>query len=159
MKKAEKELEIKSPANNTIDVDLEMPSKKRIRINGDDNLILYINTQDMLAMDRFRETYPKLIELANDASAKLTDDFKDFDAIAQALREIDTQMKEYMDYIFNANVSETCCADGSMYDPFDGQFRFEHIFEVLFKLYSDSVSKEFSKMATRIKRHTDKYTK
>lgn len=157
MKKTESVTPLTQSDNDIIDLNLG-ESKKRIRINGNDNLILYINTEDMLALDRFRETYPKLQELAQNASVQMTEKNGNFDDMTSILKEIDTKMREYIDYIFNANVSETCATDGSMYDPVNGQFRFEHILEVLFKLYSDNMEKEFKKVATRIKRHTDKYT-
>ena len=146
------------------DIDLSATAKKRFRINGDDNKIIYLNTSDMLAIERFRETYPKLMELAQDASDKLvnvnTDEFSEteLDKTADILKDINTKMCEYVDFIFDCKVAEICCDGGSMYDPFDGQLRFQHIFEKLFALYKDNISKEFKTMSNRMKRHTDKYT-
>ena len=38
-------------------------------------------------------------------------------------------MRELIDFIFQANVSSVCADDGTMADPLNGQFRFEHIIE------------------------------
>ncbi len=147
-----------------MDIDLSVTAKKRFRINGDDTKIIYLNTSDMLTMDRFRKTYPKLTKLAQDASEKLAgiEDDKmsetELNKTADILKEINDKMCEYVDYIFDANISENCCDGGSMYDPFNGQFRFEHIFEKIFALYADNISKEFKTMSNRMKRHTSKYT-
>ena len=64
-----------------------------------------------------------------------------------------------MDYIFNSNVSELCAPDGSMYDPINGKFRFEHIIDTLAALYETDVSGEMNKLANRVKKHTDKYVR
>ena len=151
--------------NDITDIDLSVTAKKRFRINGDNNKILYLNTSDMSIMTRFRETYPKLAQLAQDATEKLAEAInsdnakKKLDDVADVLSEINNKMCEYMDYIFDSNVSEICSDGGSMYDPFNGHFRFQHIFEKLFELYSDNISKEYKKLSNHIKRHTDKYVK
>ena len=44
-----------------------------------------------------------------------------------------------------------------MYDPVGGEFRFEHIIEVLLNLYANNLTSEFSKMQERVKKHTAKY--
>ncbi len=148
----------------TVDIDLSSIAKKRFRINGDDSKILYLNTSDMMIMDRFRTAYPKLIELAQEASKKLlelsdSDIDNKLNKFADSLKDINTKMCEYVDYIFDANVSEVCLDGGSMYDPFNGQFRFQHIFDKLFNLYADNISKEYTKLSNHIKRYTNKYTK
>ena len=63
-----------------------------------------------------------------------------------------------MDYLFDSNVSGICAPSGSMYDPFNGKYRFEHIIEILAGLYETDVTAGLNKMSARVKKHTDKYT-
>ena len=67
--------------------------------------------------------------------------------------------KYHMDKLFDANVSETCAPSGTMFDPINGKFRFEHIIDVLSGLYESNMQSEIKKTASRIAKHTDKYTK
>ena len=118
-------------------------------------------------MVRLREAYPKLVDLAKSSFSDLPDidNSKDYDfmtdqattEIIETLKNADKQMRELMDYIFESNVSEICAPDGSMYDPINGQFRFEHIISILGDLYEKDVSSEMGKISKRVKKHTDKY--
>lgn len=147
--------------NNVIDLDLTQFRRKRIRIDGDDNRILELNTSDLNVIVRLQEVYSKLTELAVTAGIdKLsTDTDEGMDELVTKLKEIDAKMREYIDYVFNSNVSEMCAADGSMYDPFNGQFRFELIIDKLFSLYDDNFSQEFKKMQKNVQKHTSKYVR
>ena len=79
--------------------------------------------------------------------------------LSAALKDIDGQMRELMDFIFDAPVSEMCAEDGSMYDPFNGKLRYEHILETLSVLYENNFDAEVKKMTKRTSKHTAKYTK
>ncbi len=150
--------------DNVIDISLKQTAKKRFRIDGDDDRILELNTSDMSIINRLNTIYPKLQQLATDAATKLDvgeeeDTQKALDASAKALTEIDTDMRNLIDELFDSNVSEVCCVSGSMYDPFNGKFRFEHIIETLSGLYETNLKNEFNKMSKNVKKHTDKYIK
>ena len=67
-------------------------------------------------------------------------------------------MRQLIDYIFNSNVSEVCAPDGTMYDPIDGQFRFEHIINCLVALYENNIDLEVKQISNRVRKYTDKYT-
>ena len=150
--------------DNYIDINLSATRKKRIRVDGDDNRILELNTSDINILSRLRDGYPKL----NALSSKLAT-IKDIDesdniqenvtATANFIDEVDTEMREILDFIFDANVSELCAPSGSMYDMFNGQYRFEIIIETLLKLYEDNINAEYKKMTKRVQKHTDKYIK
>lgn len=153
-----------------VNIDLSSVRKKRFSINGDPNKILELNTSDLNIITRLNEAYPKLTKLAEKASKKLSEVettseeesiFEDGSAekLSNALKEIDSDMREAVDFIFDANVSEVCADDGSMYDPFNGQFRYEHIIDVLSGLYEQNLTKEMKKMTARVKKHTSKYIK
>lgn len=139
-----------------IDIDLSVTKKKQFRIDGDDNRIIELNTSDMTIIERLNEVYPKLESLSA-RTAELSDD--DVEGGIKALKNIDKEMRELLDYTFDSPISSVCAPDGSMYDLFNGEFRFEHIITVLLNLYEDNISKEFNNMEKRINKHTAKYTK
>lgn len=146
------------------DIDLSATRKKRFRIDGDNNRYLELNTSDMSIVTRLDNLYPKLEKLSQEASIKQldkqeADSEKALNKISQALIKIDFQMRQILDEIFDSNVSEMCAPSGSMFDPFNGEFRFEHIIDVLTKLYENNLNTEFKKMAAKIKKRTAKYTK
>ena len=146
------------------EINLSAVRKKRFRIDGDNNRYLELDTSDMGIITRLDNLYPKLQKLAQDASVKQldkdeTDNERALTKISQALTRIDAQMRQLVDEIFDSNVSEVCVPSGTMFDPFNGVFRYEHIIDVISALYKDNIKTEFKKMATRMKKHTAKYTK
>ena len=68
-------------------------------------------------------------------------------------------MRQIIDEIFGADVSAKAAPDGSMYDPFDGTYRFEHIITLLMSQYEKNLQDEYAKIEHQVKSHTDKYTK
>ena len=152
--------------NDVIDLDLSITQKKKFRFDKDDNRIVEINTSDMTLMQRASVAYPKLQELQTKAS-KLTDGVNlDEDSalagittMAERLSTVDTEMRELIDYMFDAPVSAAAAPEGSMYDPFNGSFRHEHIIAVVMQQYENNLQSEFKKMEKQLKKHTDKYTR
>ena len=150
------------PAEEPIDIDLSVTRRKVFRINGDNSKLIYLNTSDLGIFSRLNEEYPKLKQLSLDAQNLLTEEEMDDEtAIGHLarLKDIDEKLKAGVDYIFDSNVCEVCASDGTLYDPFDGKFRFEHIIEVLIGLYEGNLSSEFDKMTKRVNKHTNKYTR
>ena len=142
-------------ANETediIDLDLSVTKKKRFRFDKDNNRILELNTSDMNILARMSEAYPKLkeqqekaaklmegIELRDDETVTDSDVAEDMVTVAERLRAIDKDMRDLIDFMFNANVSEVAAPDGSMYDPYEGSFRFEYIITLLIKQYENNL--------------------
>lgn len=150
--------------NDIVDVDLSVIKKKKFRINGDNTKILELNVADMGIISRLDESYPKLMDLQAKVVelADVSDEADDREVLsstAKKLNEIDGEMRKALDYIFQSNVSEICGSEGSMYDPIEGTFRYEHIITTLAKLYENNLNAEFKKMKNRISKHTAKYTK
>lgn len=158
--------------NDIIDISLGI-SKKRFRIDGDDNKILELNTSDFNIMSRFEKAYPILqecdnevrqlmsAEKSNNANAEETqepDKSENKSSEFVKLTEIDAKMKAQIDYIFDSNVSEICAGNGSMYDLINGYMRYEIIIDSLTVLYGDNLTKEMNKVKARIKTHTAKYS-
>jgi hypothetical protein len=145
------------------DIKLNFNSKKKFRIDNDSSRILELDTSDLSVLTRLQEYYPKLKELEKEV-ATLSEDIGSDDEeviikMGNGLAKVDKKMREYIDTIFDANVSETCAPSGSMYDPINGQLRYEHIISLISGLYEDTLSQETKKLKDRISKHTQKYTK
>lgn len=149
------------------DIDISAIKKKKFRINGDPKKVIELNTSDMNITQRLTVSYDRLlkyVDAVSDVLSKLPENEEELTTeqgnfIQEKLDEIDNKMRDELDSIFNAPVSEACSDGGSMYDPFDGMFRFEHIIEALAKLYETNISSEFSKLRRRVSAKTSKYTK
>lgn len=148
-------------------INLEVTRKKKFRINGDPSTILELNTSDMNIVTRLKTILPRLQELQSEAQAKIdsvaispeTEDLTGIADFADVLCQIDSEMRALIDELFDANVSAVCAPSGSMYDPFNGEFRYEHIIEVIGNLYAENITSEFKKMEQRVNSKTAKYTK
>lgn len=144
-------------------------SRQRFLINGDPNKVLELNITDLGVIERIHLYYPKLKEIelkVNQIKADniLTEDGTDFDEegtqkFVNSLNECDSEMRKYMDLIFDAEVSNVCDCGGTMYDPMDGQLRYECIIADLSEAYGDAFKQEFNKMSAKRESHTSKYTK
>lgn len=155
-----KELNIPDKDENIIDIDIDGVKKQKFRINGGG--IIELDTADLTVINRLKEVYPKLNKLANEATSKvdLASDAtveEQLDTMSDFLKDIDTKMREYVDYIFDAPVSAVCVPYGSMYSPHNGKFRFEHVTETLGKLYGNKLDNEARLLSKRLRDHTDKY--
>lgn len=152
--------------NEIIDLDLSVTKKKKFRFDHDDTRIIELNTSDMGIIGRIAEAYPKLTALQDKAS-KMMEGLHDDDAyleddlklIGTRLSEVDNEMRQIIDEIFNTDVSAKAAPDGSMYDPFDGTYRFEHIITLLMSQYEKNLQDEYAKIERQVKSHTEKYTK
>lgn len=154
---------IENGSENVVDIELPQIKKARFRINGDSKKILELNTSDMGIVKRLNEVYPKLQELAKKATTFNEEELKDnsdeaLAKFAEKLDDIDKDMRNLVDELFQSNVSEVCCDDGTMYDLYGGMMRFEHIISKLSELYENNFKNEFNKVRARIKKHTSKYT-
>jgi hypothetical protein len=155
-----KELNIPDKDENIIDIDIEGVKKQKFRINGGG--IIELDVADINVITRLKEVYPKLNKLANEATANVdissdTPVEKQLDSMSDFLKEIDKKMREYVDYIFDAPVSDVCVPYGSMYSPHNGKFRFEHVTETLGQLYVNKIDTEAKILSKRLREHTDKY--
>lgn len=144
--------------NNVIDIDLSVTRKKRFRIDNDDSRILELNTSDMTILNRLDEAGRRLKELADYANFEVSNGEEAKNAVEELLNT-DKKMRDIIDYLFDSPVSDVCAPNGSMYDPFNGKYRFEHIMEVLFTQYEKNINEEIKKMRKHMQKHTDKYTK
>lgn len=140
--------------------------KKRFRIDHDDNRIVELDTSDLTLINRLEAIYPKLNEMASSVGKEfaLPEDKEltteeQLKLNSEALKKVDKQMRDALDELFDSNVSSICAPSGSMYDMFNGEFRFERIINVLSGLYVGNIKRESDKVMKRIKARTAKYTK
>lgn len=147
--------------NNIVDIQLATSSKKKFRIDGDDNRIIELDVTDLSILNRLRECYPKLNSLAikgfdmNDEAGE--DALTAFDNVMLALNNVDKEMRELLNYLFDSDIADLCSPE-PLYNMCNGEFRFEHVLNVLFTLYTDNIQAEFNKMTARMSAHTQKYT-
>lgn len=156
-----------SVRNDVIDITISTLRKQAFRINGDDNTILELNTSDMNLVPRLANIYPKLQELIEDITnmsmgnldeAQTDEEFHaSLVKFGDEIKNIDTRMRDYIDEIFDANVSEICAPYGSMYDIVNGQFRFDDIIDVISKLYTTNIAAETKALHDKLAKKTAKY--
>ena len=150
----------------TLDLSNLQKTKISVKHNDDDIRDLYLNLSDMNIIVRFKEKYKELQELESKAFSTIgskpvntENNAEEILNLADVLSEVDTQMRECIDYIFDSNVSEVCVPFGSMYDIVDGEMRCEHVVDAISALYESNIHKETKKLESKIKKHTDKYVK
>lgn len=152
----------KEKEDDIIDLSIPEVKKTRFRINGDNDKILELNTTDPNILPRLNKGYKELIKLTEKVSSLNYDENggeAESDKLSKALEDIDTQMKDKLDYIFDSNVGEVLGGNSSMYSIRDGKFRFETVIETLGNLYEKNFNKEFEAMRKRMTKHTSKYIK
>lgn len=145
-----------------LDIDLSETEKQRFRIDGDNDRIVLLNISDMGIVKRLTKIYPKLEKLANEASLEIPEDADDLQALTltgNKVEEVDRKMRNLLNEIFDSDVDRACAPDGTMFDLFNGRFRFEIIIDRLGKLYGDNFNAELEKAKKHIKKHTGKYVK
>lgn len=140
-----------------LNLDLSATRRKAITVDGDENRVLYINLSDMGVLSRAEEVEDRMAEISGIAGS-LQDAEKDTAKAAETLKKLDAEMRKLIDYIFDANVSEVCAPDGTMFDPFNGLTRWEIIIDALSGLLGENLGREIGAMNKRIKKHTGKYT-
>lgn len=158
---------INTPVTNdeVQDIVIEGAKRKKFRINGDNNKILELNTNDMGVSYRLTEAYKRLNELMSSVQETLKDlpddgelDEEGYDKVVSGLKELNDGMCREIDFIFDAPVAEMCADGGSMYDPSNGMFRYEHIIDKITSLYETSLNHEFTLMRQRANNRASKYT-
>ena len=146
---------------------ISLSTKKTFTIDGDLNRTIQLDISDMNIIVRIDEVYPDIQKLAVEAQERLAniktsreqcEEDSDKEDITEVLKDIDKKMREKVDYIFSSNVSDVCVPDANMYDAVNGEFRFEHVIDVLTTLYANNIKEEWKKMQDRVKKHTAKYT-
>ena len=155
--------------SNILNLDLSETARTKIWVNGDCTKVLELNLTDMGIITRAKDAKDKLDDLQAEASnlasvgvpdsIESEEDEKKIDEAIEVFRSIDKKMRELVNGIFDFNVCDVCCDGGSMYDPINGQYRYDYIIDKLMALYGDAWEKESKKNRTVMRTHTNKYTK
>lgn len=145
----------------SVSIDLSALNKTKVLINNDEDRFIFLDLSDLNVPTRFEEVSPdieKILISIGNYEDNLSVEEKS-NEIKRQITEGDKKVREYIDYIFDGEVCKVCAPSGTMFDMIDGKFRWEYIIEALSSLYSDHIEIEFNKVMSRVKAHTDKYTK
>lgn len=151
--------------NNGIkDISFASIRKERFRIDCDDDRIIELNTSDLGVVTRLEECYPKLDELSKKVSEVADIDGEDeaevnISLMGPKLKDIDNDIRDIIDYIFDGDIANKCAPFGNMFDPIDGECRYEHVIATLLPLYDAKLESEARKVRKKMNAHTSKYTK
>jgi len=154
-------IETSVPEKEIIDIKMVSP-KKTYRINGDNSKVIELNPTDINVIVRAREVYSKLNNLAQRAGSLLVDQEeatteKGLAKVAKALADLDKEMRDLIDYLFDSKVSDVLASGINMYSPVNGEFWFEHCIEVLSNLYENNFNSELQKMKSKVNKQASKY--
>jgi len=151
------EEEKKSTEEEIKEVVISGAKKTPFRIKGTNNII-YLNVSDMGLYSRLKVGYDRLIKMMEEIAeiGSKIDDIS-VEESAKLLDEYDAKMRVEVDTIFNSQVADACCDDGTMWDPYQGMFRFEHIIDSLCGLYENNMSTEFMRMRSRVNSKVSQY--
>lgn len=153
---------------NVLKLDLSETARRNVWINGDCTKVVKLNLTDFNVIVRAKDAESKLEELQAEANRmasaevpdeiKTKEDEKKIDEAIEQFRIIDKKMREIVDSIFDYPVCDVCCDGGSMYDPINGQYRYDYIIDKLMVLYGDEWAKEKALRVKNMQKHTAKYT-
>ena len=155
-------LALQIPEEDIIDVELKEIQKKKFRLDRDNNRIIELNTSDLTIMSRLDEVYPRLMDFVGEAQAEINgteDDEQKNTKVYEQLLVIDKKMRELINFVFDSDVSDKAAPEGTMYDLFNGKFRFEYVIERLLDLYDTNFTNEYALLKKNVSKHTSKYTK
>lgn len=154
-----------------LNLDLSATKGTVIQVNSDPNAKFTLNLSDFGIYNRLTDGLNQLYDLFSNlkdemgsiAENEYPDDEAKEEANAQKLLEVmktmDGKMRNIVDYIFSAPVSDVCAPDGYMFDIFEGQLRFEYIINALTKLYENNINSEFYKVKARVNGKLPQYVK
>ena len=154
-----------------INLDLSATKGTKIQVNGNPEASFTLNLSDFGIYNRMKDGIQQLYDLFESLKEKMgnkaeeetpegADENTDTTTpILEVMAEMDKKMRDTMDYIFSAPVSDVCAPEGYMFDLFDGQLRFEHILNALTSLYEKNVNREYYNLKSRIDNKLPGYVK
>lgn len=146
---------------NTVSIDLSALNKTKVLINNDESRFIFLDLSDLNVATRFEEVSSEIEKILigiGEYSEDSSDEEK-ANELKKQITEGDKKVREHIDYIFDGEICKVCAPSGTMFDMIDGKFRWEYVLDALSSLYSEHIEIEFNKVMSRVKSHTDKYTK
>lgn len=135
---------------------------KTYTIDDDPNRTIELDPSDMGVIGRLDEAIPKIDELMKalvEAGKSMSGDGGV--GFGAKLKELDVQMRELVNGIFNYDVCSVCVRTGTLFDVVTGsdKFKFEVLIEQLSKVYEDTITGDLKRVQNRMNEHTKKYSK
>ena len=164
MAKSKTVAETEATTSEIRDIDFSAIAKQRFRIDGDNNKIIELNTSDAGLVSRLEKAEQKLIKLSKKADeydkVEITEDNIEeaLADLASKLNEIDNEMRELVDFIFDSPISNIIVDSGTMCDPIGGKLRYEHIIDTLLSLYESDLKREANAISQKARMRANKYT-
>lgn len=150
------------PAGLSTNIDLGFVERQKFSINNDPNRVIYLNLSDMNIAVRLETIYPQILTVLDKVQKNLTeipDTDEGLTQLSELLQESDKEMRDLMDKLFDAEVSSVCAPEGTMYDLYEGEFKFQRILSALIPLYTTNLDNEMEKMKKKTEKYVKKYHK
>lgn len=128
-----------------------------IHVDNDPTRVIRLDLSDSGVFTRLRAAQPRLDAIGARFAVMKENGTHTADDYADAVIEVEQQLKNIIDEIFNANVCEPACGGASLFTLDDGLYLFERIIDVLGGLYAEQMVAEQKAHEKRIKKHTAKY--
>ena len=138
-------------------------TKKKYAIDGEKNRILEIDLQDISITSRIKPAMEKTERVQSnwDGLRDLDPDNLTEDEAAQleaAYEKAEAEMREAIDYLFNANVSEVMLKDTSAFTPVNGRLKYDILVSALSEKYGDTIKREMGKFNVgKVNKRVQKY--
>lgn len=165
-----------------VNLDLSATKGTTVQVNGDPNSKFTLNLSDFGIYNRltdglnqlydlFASMKDEMAEIAQNTDTEIEqgegdllpedDDKAEENALKllEVMKTMDSKMRNIVDYIFSAPVSDVCVPDGYMFDLFEGQLRFEYVINAITKLYENNINAEYYKLKSRINNKLPQYVK
>lgn len=148
----------KTAINN---IDLNIGLKTKYTINGNEDLFIMLNPNDMGILARLDEVLPRLNSFDETYRDLFNTDAEDAEAgiskFTSGLKELDAEVRDIINYLFDYDICAVCASSGTMFDLQDGEYRFFVIIDTLLTLYTDTIHSELDKRVAKMKKRTEKY--
>lgn len=143
-------------------INVNIQTKRKVTINGDENTYIEINPNDLGIISRFGSTIPKLSNLSEEfmsigTDAESDDSLESVVRVADKFDEVNNKVIELVNSIFDADVCTPIMKGSSMFTITNGEFAFETIISAILTLYSDTIQTETEKLQAKMKKYTSKY--
>ncbi|MBP5710548.1 MAG: hypothetical protein J6W84_06185 [Bacteroidales bacterium] len=142
-------------------INIDVSSRKKFTIDGDENRVLELNTNDMGIFSRlgdFDQTVTAAFQEFEDfQNTEMEKDDFDVVKLGEALKKLDDVIRNQFDILYDTNFSEVVVPHGTMIDLIDGDFRFQKLNDVFSTIYEKQFSKELKAQNEKIRKHTEKY--
>ena len=78
----------------------------------------------------------------------------------QSFDKLEKDVRELIDYVFDAEIADALLGNSSSFSPVNGYFKYEHIITAMLNCFEQNVKDEAPKFNKRnVQKHTNKYIK